>query len=155
MNSKFAKLVESLEPSFRKLMEMEPVRVEKLPKSIPGKGIYLFSNGETHLYVGRTNNFKRRIQNHCRGSSNHNTATFAFRIAHQKTGRTQPSYKSSGSRGELEKDSVFGPAFSASKACIRSMDLRFVEEIDATRQALLEVYVATILETQFNDFENH
>jgi excinuclease UvrABC nuclease subunit len=136
-------------------MEMEPVRAEKLPQSIPKRGIYLFSDGEIHLYVGRTNNLKRRLQNHCRASSNHNTATFAFRIARQETGLTQASYKSSGSRNELQKDSVFGPAFSAAKARIKSMNLRFVEEDDATRQALLEIYVATILETQFNDFENH
>jgi hypothetical protein len=35
------------------------------------------------------------------------------------------------------------------------MDLRFVEEADPTRQALLEIYAATVLETPFNDFENH
>jgi hypothetical protein len=35
------------------------------------------------------------------------------------------------------------------------MDLRFVEESDPTRQALLEIYAATILKTPYNDFENH
>ncbi|HQZ18849.1 MAG TPA: GIY-YIG nuclease family protein [Vicinamibacteria bacterium] len=155
MNAKFAKVVESLEPTFQRLMGMEPVRAEKLPQAMPTRGIYLFSDGDRHLYVGRTNNLKGRLQNHCRASSNHNTATFAFRVARQETGRTQASYKSSGSRGELEKDPVFGPAFSAAKARIRSMNLRFVEEVDATRQALLEIYAATILETPFNDFENH
>ena len=35
------------------------------------------------------------------------------------------------------------------------MDIRFVEETDAVRQALLEIYVALALETTFNDFDNH
>jgi hypothetical protein len=53
------------------------------------------------------------------------------------------------------KDAVFGPAFIASKLRIRSLDLRFVEEQDPTRQALLEIYAATVLDTPFNDFANH
>ena len=36
-----------------------------------------------------------------------------------------------------------------------TMDIRFVEETDAVRQALLEIYVALALETTFNDFDNH
>ncbi len=35
------------------------------------------------------------------------------------------------------------------------MDIRFAEEFDSVRQALLEVYAATALQTPFNDFENH
>jgi hypothetical protein len=35
------------------------------------------------------------------------------------------------------------------------MDIRFVEESDAVRQALLEIYVASGLQAPFNDFENH
>ena len=35
------------------------------------------------------------------------------------------------------------------------MDIRFVEETDAVRQALLEIYVALALGTTFNDFDNH
>jgi hypothetical protein len=53
------------------------------------------------------------------------------------------------------KDVVFGPAFVACKVRIRALDLRFVEEPDPTPQALLEIYVATVLETPFNDFDTH
>ena len=35
------------------------------------------------------------------------------------------------------------------------MKIRFVEETDPVRQALLEIYVATVLETPYNDFDNH
>jgi len=85
----------------------------------------------------------------------HFTATFAFRIAREDTGRTKASYAPEGSRAQLVKDTVFGPAFEAAKRRVNAMDIRFVEEPDSVRQALLEIYAATVLQTRFNDFENH
>jgi predicted GIY-YIG superfamily endonuclease len=155
MNPKSATLAESLEPSFQKLVSMLPVTAASLPRSMPRQGIYLFSDGDQNLYVGRSNNIRRRIGLHCRPGSQHNQATFAFRMARLQTGRTEAAYTTAGSRRELVKDAEFGPVFTASKARIRQFDLRFVEEQDPTRQALLEIYVATVLETPFNDFENH
>ena len=35
------------------------------------------------------------------------------------------------------------------------MDVRFIEEADPVRQALLEMYVAVALETRHNNFKNH
>lgn len=154
MNERFAKIVEALEPTFQKLVQMRPLSANGLVGVVPERGIYLFSEGTKHLYVGRSNSLRKRIQNHGRVGSGHNKATFAFRMARQETG-FKASYKAEGSRGELEKDPVFGPAFLAAKSRIRAMDLRFVEERDPTRQALLEIYAATVLETPFNDFENH
>lgn len=139
----------------RRTRGMTPVSAEQLPRSIPKQGIYLFSDGTTHLYVGRSDNIRRRIGLHCRPGSQHNQATFAFRMARKETGRHEAAYTKSGSRLQMLKDDVFGPAFIASKARIRSLDLRFVEECDPTRQALLEIYAATVLETPFNDFANH
>lgn len=155
MNPKFVELVELLEPAFQRLIQMQPVSAESLPRAMPMRGIYLFSDGTNHLYVGRSNNIRKRIGLHCRPSSQHNQATFAFRMARHQTGRAEAAYTASGSRSEMVKDAVFGPVFTASKAHIRSLDLRFVEERDATRQALLEIYAATVLGTPFNDFENH
>jgi hypothetical protein len=48
----------------------------------------------------------------------------------------------------------FSTAFTEAKARIRKMDVRFVEESDPTRQALLEIYVAVVLATPYNDFDN-
>jgi hypothetical protein len=47
------------------------------------------------------------------------------------------------------------PVFRACKARIRQFNPRHVEELDPARQALLEIYVATVLDTPFNDFDNH
>lgn len=62
MNPKFRELVESLEPKYSALLSMAPVRFGSLPKEIPLRGIYLFSEGATHLYVGRTNGIRKRLQ---------------------------------------------------------------------------------------------
>ena len=155
MNQEFRELVEKVEEAYQSLIQQSPIRPAQLPSDLPERGIYLFSEAAEHLYVGRTDNLRRRIQEHSRPSSNHNKATFAFRMARLETGHAMASYNQEGSRRELEADPVFGPVFDRSKARIRSMHLRFVEEKDPTKQALLEIYAATVLRSPFNDFENH
>jgi hypothetical protein len=155
VHPKFADVVESLHDSFERLVEMAPCSSQTMPARMPERGIYLFSEGSAHQYVGRTNGIRRRVRNHTRPSATHNQATFAFRIARSTTGLLTASYKPEGSRQGLQSDAVFGPAFVEAKARVALMDLRFVEEKDPTRQALLEIYVATVLGTPFNDFENH
>jgi hypothetical protein len=83
-------------------------------------------------------------------------AAFAFRLARETTGNLKATYKKGeGSRSALMEDEEFVAAFDASKARIRKMSLRFVEESDPVRQALLEIYVAVVLSTPYNDFDNH
>jgi len=151
----FAPLIESLEPKRRALLGMRPVTYLSLPTSLPSRGIYLFSEGDHHLYVGRTNNLKQRLAGHCRPSSNHFSASFAFRLAHEETGNTKATYKTERSRAALLEDEAFAKSFKEAKERLSSCDLRFVAEDDATRQALLEIYVASVLATPYNDFNNH
>ena len=134
---------------------MLPVQPTDLPLNIPLKGIYLFSENGNHLYVGRTNNIRRRIQNHCRLSATHNQATFAFRIARGETNFKKATYKTEGSRKVIEEDQVFKSAFISAKERLRNMELRFVEVEDPILQALFEIYASVTLETPYNDFENH
>jgi hypothetical protein len=152
MDERFREHVESLAPKLTALLAMQPVTATALPRKMPARGIYLFSEGDMHLYVGRSNTLRRRLPNHCRPGSNHRKAAFAFRLARQKTGKT---HKASGTRAELTQDSTFDQAFQDAKARIRQMQVRFVEEVDATRQCLLEAYAAIVLDTPFNDFDNH
>lgn len=98
---------------------------------------------------------RERLRSHCVPSGSQFTATFAFRIARETTGRIAASYSKFGSRGELLKDLAFADAFESAKRRIASMDLRYVEELDPTGQALLEIYAATVLKTSYNDFDNH
>jgi len=155
MVSEFDKLVKSLEPKYIKLVSMTPVKFCALPRPLPKRGIYLFSEGNKHLYVGRTNRLRERLRSHCVPSATHFTATFAFRLAREESGFIKATYKTSGSRAGLVRHKQFGPAFSQAKARVAQMDIRYIEETDAVSQALLEIYVATDLKTPYNDFDNH
>lgn len=155
MNARFRELIDSLEPHFQRLLNMQPVKYASLPCQMPARGIYLFSEGPDHLYVGRTNRLRQRLQNHCLHSGTHFTATFAFRIARRDTGQVTATYTKAGSREALIRDPEFASAFEVAKRRVAAMDIRYVEEPDATRQALLEIYAATVLGTPYNDFDNH
>lgn len=122
---------------------------------LPGAGVYLFSEGEHPLYVGRTNNIRRRLQQHCRQGSSHNSAPFAFRLARESRKVNKATYKTQGSRAGLLQDQDFVLAFKDAKARLRAMSIRVVEENNPLRQALLEMYVAVVLVAPYNDFDNH
>ncbi len=155
MDDHFKELIEGLHPSFERLLAMSPVKIGALPRNMPKAGIYLFSEGNSHLYVGRTNRIRHRLNEHARPSSTHNLAPFAFRLARGATGRISASYVPDGSRSDLENDPHFKEAFIAEKKRVRSMDVRFVEEADPLKQALLEIYVSVVLRTPHNDFDTH
>ena len=156
MNKEFQKLIDVLDPSYRRLIGMEPTnRNPQLPRDMPKAGIYLFSEAGQHLYVGRSNSLKDRIYNHSRPSSGHIAATFAFRIARKKMGVEKATYTTKGSRAELQADPDFRKAFDQAKEKVRNMEVRFVEEQEPLEQALLEMYVAVALDTPYNDFDNH
>jgi hypothetical protein len=155
MDPVFKNLVESLHGSFLEPIQMKPVTAASLPRKVPEMCVYLFSEGGRHLYAGRTNSFKQRIGGHSRPSSGHNSAVFACKLAKEKTGKVEATYAREGSRAALENDPVFAGAFTDAKARVRSMDLRFIEEQDQLRQALLEIYVSAVLKTPYNDFETH
>ncbi len=156
MDSKFIAHVETLKPKLKLLLAMAPVTAAALPRQIPQRGVYLLSEGERHWYVGRSNDIKNRIGRHSRPGATHRMASFAFRLAREATGNEKATYKKGeGSRSALMENREFVAAFDSAKARIRNMDLRFVEEVDQVRQALLEIYVAEVLGTPYNDFDNH
>jgi len=155
MHPQFKSFVESLEAKFQQLITMKPVKYHELPRDLPKKGLYLFSEGHNHLYVGRTNRLRERLRGHCIPSATHFTATFAFRIARGKTGFLKATYKTDGSRANLVRNEDFGQAFLEAKQRISKMDIRYVEEGDSVSQALLEIYAAIVLGTPYNDFDTH
>ncbi len=152
MNEKFREHVERLHPIFESLIQMEPVTVQSLPKQMPKSGIYLFSEGSTHLYVGRSKKLRSRVQYHC-GTAN--DAPFAFKLARHETGNVKATYTVVGSRRQLLEDPAFAAAYLQAKNRIRRMHLRFVEEPNPDRQALLEIYATLSLSTPYNDFDTH
>lgn len=55
----------------------------------------------------------------------------------------------------LMSEPEFRMAFDVAKERIQKMEIRFVEECDPLRQALLEMYVSVVLQTPYNDFDTH
>jgi len=80
---------------------------------------------------------------------------FAFRLAREITGRVHATYSPEGSRVALCSEDDFAAAFTNAKRRVREMQVRYVEETDPLRQALLEIYVAVVLKTPYNDFNTH
>lgn len=52
-------------------------------------------------------------------------------------------------------NSDFLGAFNNALARMRSMEFRFVEETDPTRQCLLEIYVSIVCGSPYNHFDTH
>lgn len=122
---------------------------------MPKRGIYLFSENDQPLYVGRSNNIRKRIGLHRRRSSTYLSAAFAFLIARQDTGMSKITYTKEGSRRQLMSNPEFSNALLKAKERINQMDLRFIEVNDPIHQALFEIYVHIALQTPFNNFDNH
>jgi hypothetical protein len=156
MHPTFSAAVEILHQKFERLLATPPLTAGALPRDMPKSGVYLFTEDNRHLYVGRSNNLRARYGRHCLPGATHRMAAFAFRLAREATGRTAASYKTGAdSRTGLIADPTFLDAFRSAKRRIRAMDYRFVEEVDQTRQALLEIYCAVALSTPYNDFNTH
>jgi excinuclease UvrABC nuclease subunit len=155
MNPRFSEVSKKLDSLYKQLVAMHPVTASSLPKTMPKKGIYIFSENGQHLYVGRSNDIRGRIGRHCRPGATHRMAAFAFKLARQATGFLKATYKKEGSRKELMGIPEFSNAFSTAKERIRKMDLRFIEVNDPIQQAIFEIYVSIALQTPYNDFDNH
>jgi predicted GIY-YIG superfamily endonuclease len=155
MNEAFKRHVDALEPACQRLLATEAIYICDLPSDMPSAGVYVLYENDQPVYVGRSNRMKYRLQEHCRPSSNHNTAPFAFRLAREKTCNVKASYVTKGSRAELEKDPAFKKAFDDSKQRVRVMKVKYVEERDPIRQYLLEIYVAMSTGAKYNDFDTH
>ena len=133
-------------------MSSSPATI-KNARETPTGGIYLFSEDDNHLYVGRTKRLiSVRLKNHVGTAKD---CPFAFRLARAATDLTVARYSGDNTRKKLLENLKFLDAYKAAKVRIQKMDVRWVEEADPVRQALLEVYVAVVLGTPHNDFGTH
>jgi hypothetical protein len=153
--TRFRDEVESRLPGLiEELLACPPHRrgVDWAPKA---PGIYLYSEGERHRYVGRTRDLARRWGDHTRPSSGINSAAFAFNIA--KRDAQAAGVDVGVGRNELGAGPVFVRAFADAKARVRAMDYRFVRVDNPLLSTVGEVYAALILGTEgdFNVFETH
>jgi hypothetical protein len=152
----FIPYVAELHAKLEALIAMRPFTPLSLPKIMCKRGVYLLSEEDKNFYVGRSNFISKRLSRHCRPGATHRMAAFAFRLARIETGNLKATYKKgAGSRAALMEDPGFLAAFRRAKDRIGKMAVRFVEENDPIKQALLEIYVSVVLQTPHNDFDNH
>lgn len=156
MNPEFEIRIRKLEPSLQRLLGATPRLLEAVPVKPPLRGIYVFFEDEKALYVGRSNNIGKRLRLHSRAGSLPGQASFASRLAKISIGlastpysirRTDPAH--------WTRRPEFLTEFSSAKQRLRAMHVRYVEEADPVDQVLLEAYIATVLQTPHNDFDNH
>jgi len=153
MKEAFDQLIADVKQKFVEICDSPKHTITHLPKNMPEAGIYLFSENRAPLYVGRTNNLRKRLQYHTR--NNHNQATFAFLLARHETGKLKASYQPRGSRQDLLSDPAFRTAFDDARQRIRTMNVQWVAEADPIRQTILEVFTAFQTNAKYNDFDNH
>lgn len=153
MDQKFAALVESLAPKLSLLLDSPASSGGQLPAVMPRSGVYLFTENGKHLYVGRSNNIRRRYALHTLPGSQHNQASFAYRLARNSL-QLLTSRPSIG-RAAFAALPEFKAAFNREKARIRMMQFRWVEQENQNYQAVLEIYAAVALDTPYNDFKTH
>lgn len=152
MNPRFRRLVERLGDKHRRLIRMSAVTVDTAPRESPTGGVYLFSRNGRALYVGRTKRpIVQRLKDHVRDAPD---CPFAWQLARRATGRAR-SYRPEGSRRKLLTDPTFKRAYQHARERIRRMEVRYVEEVDPLKQALLEIYVAVATKARYNDFDTH
>jgi hypothetical protein len=152
VHSTFESACASLHSKFEGLIGKTPATLENVSDT-PKGGVYLFSEDDMHLYVGRTKRIiSKRLKDHVGTAKD---CPFAFRLAREVTGKTLARYSGKNTRKELLANPDFLVAYEAAKVRIRRMGVRWVDETDPLKQALLEIYVAVVLKTPYNDFDTH
>ena len=149
MKREFDEMMEHVKQLHIELMQMPPVTRDALG-DCQYPGVYLFSEGENHLYAGRGRNVRKRISQHTHRSAE--DAPFAFRLAREATNR-KAAYRPEGGRKELLIDPAFCEALLAQKERVARMTIRYVRADDPVTQALLEIYTATVLDARYNEFQ--
>lgn len=122
--------------------------------SLPARGVYVFYENGTPVYVGRSNHLRKRILTHGRPSSQHNAATFAFILAKEEATKRSLTVSAPGRLG-MQNDPVFSQLYLSAKDRVGRMQIRVIEVSDPIEQTLFEVYAALTLNTPYNDFQTH
>lgn len=110
-------------------------------------GVYVFYDGETPLYVGRTMlKFKQRFTNH---TNNSNDCPLAVQITRKKFGEFNTNKTR---RFLMENEPSFRIEYEKAKEYVRNLKMQFITIECQTTQAMFEPFVAKILNTKFNIF---
>jgi len=64
LDARFATAIDALHDSLETLLRCPSFTYRTRPSGLPEQVVYLFSEGATPLYVGRSNHFRQRLANH-------------------------------------------------------------------------------------------
>lgn len=152
---RWAAILGALEDMLQALWEAPgAARLAHEPRLPQAAGMYLFLEDGEPLYVGQSRNLRKRLANHCRPSSGHNKASFAFNLA--RRGLEDQGHMLVGSRENIERLEVFAQPFVAAKLRLDAMEIRHIVCDDPELRTVFEVYAAERLNTKkYNTFETH
>lgn len=127
------------------------LKKEDLPSC---RGIYVFYENEKAIYVGRTNNIKKRINAHIQRGSGSEKASFAFNLA--KRNFLIDNEIKMKRKDFIDKDE-FRKIFEDHKSNLANLDFKFIVIDNDILQTMFEPYLAYKLGTypHNNTFENH
>lgn len=154
--SRFNEILVQLDPLLNRLLACEPHSRDRRPAAPHDSGVYLFTQGEDHRYVGRAKNLNRRFGQHVAPKSPHNQAAFAFNLA--KRAAEADGLDVNRTRKALAADPQFDDDyFVPAKREVREMEFRFVLLNDDSLSTIFEVFAALLLGTEgdFNLFATH
>jgi len=150
--AQFQDLIARLPGLFGELVSASPLDRQRKP--LPQvAGVYLFTEGDTPMYVGQTRKLRQRIANHVRPSSAESQATYAFFLALKEMGQVGLASRR-GTRVHLTLDPDFSKVFASMKQRVARMDVRFVQVDDPELRTVFEVYASALLGTM-NSFDTH
>ncbi len=132
----------------RKLTESPPLARNNL-SSLSPRGVYVFYEAETPLYVGHSNRLKSCLLDHGRMGATYQQAPLAFNLAKEQA--VSQGIGISQSPEQLVNDPTFEGLFTKAKKRVSRMSIRTLRLDNPVMQALFEVYVALALKTPYHD----
>ena len=149
MNRRFQKIVDKMEPLLERLRRSDLLTWDDL-KSVPQQGVYVFYEGDTPIYVGRSRRMRQRIREHGATSSRHESATFAFKLLRHAIGEPE-GHSSKYTRPQLQEKHP--DEYTKQRQRVRNMRFRVVEIEDPEVQTVFETYAILALDTKrYNTF---
>ena len=153
----FENIVARMEPLLEELLNSRPYHAPTY-KGLPAKGVYVFYEEGTPMYVGRVGNTSKqtmrgRIRQHTIPSAKHNQAVFAFKLLQETLG------VSTGHGAELSRAALAEQherEFKDMKQRVHNMEVWAVAISNSVTQAVFEIYASLALNTtKYNNFDTH
>ena len=148
MDTIFWEAIDKMKPLMDELKESEERRCLDYGEA-PQNGIYVFYENREPIYVGRSNNMRRRIQDHGADSSDWHSATFAFKLLREALNNPK------GKAEDIARDNK--EEYRLQRERVRAMTFRSVSIADQLEQTIFEIYATIEMGTapKYNDFETH